>query len=153
MSLFLRITMMGAVLGGAGAMATMSGPVAAQSSPNAAAAGFAGRPQVGGTYQPRVTPEIPVTGTGTEAQRHKDFSGKPCMAVSGFARPFVANPKLFDHVVNAENGCPNAIRLQVCYLLATGCVAMEVPGYGRKEAILGTMPSQKDFRFQFVEKF
>lgn len=30
---------------------------------------------------------------------------------------------------------------------------MEVPGDEHKEAILGTMPSTKDFRFEFREKF
>lgn len=30
---------------------------------------------------------------------------------------------------------------------------MEVPGSGRKEAILGTLPAAKDFRFEFREKF
>ncbi|MGJ4952570.1 hypothetical protein [Bradyrhizobium sp. HKCCYLS20291] len=131
-----------------------SAPAAmAQTAPGTAGSGFAGRPQVGGTYQPRVAPEIAVTGTAGEVQRHKDFSGRPCVAVSGMARPFVTNPKLFDHVINAENGCPKAITIQVCYLQASSCIAMDVPGYGRKEAVLGTMPSQKDFRFQFVEKF
>jgi hypothetical protein len=30
---------------------------------------------------------------------------------------------------------------------------MEVPGNERKEAVLGTLPSMKDFRFEFREKF
>jgi hypothetical protein len=30
---------------------------------------------------------------------------------------------------------------------------MEVPGDERKEAILGTLPAMKDFRFEFRERF
>ncbi|MGJ5206484.1 hypothetical protein [Bradyrhizobium sp. HKCCYLR20261] len=149
----LRILLSGAVIAALSSPTAAWQPASAQTSAGAPGSGFSGRPQVGGTYQTRIAPEIAVTGTGTETQRHKDFSGKPCLSVSGFARAFVTNAKLFDHVVNAENGCPKAIKIQVCYLQGSGCVSLDVPGYGRKEAVLGTMPSQKDFRFQFVEKF
>ena len=33
------------------------------------------------------------------------------------------------------------------------CIPMEISGEERKEAILGTLPSTKDFRFEFREKF
>ncbi|CCD92759.1 exported hypothetical protein [Bradyrhizobium sp. ORS 375] len=153
MNVLLRILLNAAVIGGLAGLSSAPDTAVAQTSPSVPGSGFGGRPQVGGTYQPRLSPDVAVTGTGAEVQRHKDFSGKPCLSVSGSARPFATNPKLFDHVVYAENGCPKAIKIQVCYLQASGCVAMDVPGYGRKEAVLGTMPSQKDFRFQFVEKF
>lgn len=116
--------------------------------------GLGTRPEVGGTYRPREVPQPKISSSGnTEILRHRDFSGKPCLSVGGFARPFATSPNLFDHVISAENNCPKAIQIQVCYFKSTACTQAAVPGYGRKEAILGTMPSQKDFRFEFREKF
>lgn len=113
--------------------------------------GYSKRPEVGGTYQSRILPDTPIG--GADSQHHRDFAGKPCLALTGGARPFVTNPKLFDHIIRAENSCPTAIKVQTCYLQSTSCVSFEVPGYGRKEIVLGTMPGQKDFQFQFQEKF
>ena len=116
--------------------------------------GLGTRPEVGGTYRPREVPRPNISSSGnTEILRHRDFSGKPCLSIGGFARPFATSPNLFDHVISAENNCPKAIQIQVCYFKTTECSPVTVPGYGRKEAILGTMPSQKDFRFEFREKF
>jgi hypothetical protein len=43
--------------------------------------------------------------------------------------------------------------MRVCYYESQECIPMEIPGGERKEAILGTLPSTKDFRFEFREKF
>ncbi len=90
---------------------------------------------------------------GTEVLRHRDFTGKPCLTVTGSARAHTVDPNLYDHVITAQNGCPQRIAMQVCYYRSHNCIAMEVPGGERKEAILGILPSAKDFRFEFREKF
>ena len=131
----------------------LSSPVGAQGTANPLT-GLGTRPEVGGTYRPREVLQPNITSSGnTEILRHRDFGGKPCLNVTGFARPFATSPNLFDHVISAENNCPKAIQMQVCYFKSSECTQVSVPGYGRKEAILGTMPSQKDFRFEFREKF
>jgi hypothetical protein len=79
--------------------------------------------------------------------------GKPCVSVYGFARPYVTNPNLFDHVIVASNGCTEVIRMRVCYYRTQDCIAMEIPSRGRKEALLGTLPAMKDFRYEFRERF
>lgn len=114
--------------------------------------GLGKRPELGGTYRPPGNPPIASSGN-VEILRHRDFAGKPCLNVGGFARPFATNRNLFDHVISAENSCPKSIKLQVCYFKTTQCLDVEVSGYGRKDVVLGTMPSQKDFRFEFREKF
>jgi hypothetical protein len=79
--------------------------------------------------------------------------GKPCVSVYGFARPYATNPNLFDHVIVASNGCTEVIRMRVCYYRTQDCIAMEIPSRGRKEALLGTLPAMKDFRYEFRERF
>lgn len=111
------------------------------------------RAETGATFGLRPMNAPIRSASDNEVQRHRDFAGKPCLTVGGFARPFATNPKLFDHVIDAENNCPKAITMQVCYIKTTICVPAAVPGYGRKQVVLGTMPVQKDFRFQFQEKF
>ena len=69
------------------------------------------------------------------------------------ARPHTTNPNLFDHVVNTINSCPQKLKLQVCYYKSQQCVWMEVPGREHKEALLGTLPSIRDFRYEFHEQF
>lgn len=116
--------------------------------------GLARRPEVGGTYQQRDSNRpLIASSNDIEILRHRDFAGKPCLTLGGYARPFTTNQNLFDHVIAVENSCPKAIKLQLCYFKTTECLSVEVPGYARKEAILGTMPSQKDFRYEFREKF
>jgi hypothetical protein len=116
--------------------------------------GLGGRAGVGGTFQPRDSNKPLIGSSGeTELMRHRDFAGKACLTLGGYARAFTTNATLFDHVVAVENGCPKAIKLQLCYYKTTECLLVEVPGYSRKVAILGTMPSQKDFQYEFREKF
>jgi hypothetical protein len=90
---------------------------------------------------------------GTEILRHRNFAGKPCLEVTGSARAHVANPKLYDHLITARNNCPQRIAMEVCYYHTRDCIPMEISGGERKEAVLGTLPSVTDFRFEFREKF
>lgn len=89
----------------------------------------------------------------TEILRHRDFAGKPCLTVSGTARPHSINRNLYDHVITASNACAQRITIRVCYYRTDECIPMEVPGGQRKEAILGTLPATKQFGFEFREKF
>jgi hypothetical protein len=101
-------------------------------------------------------PREPTTfgaSAGTEILRHRGPTGSPCLAVSGYARPHAANPNVYDHVIAAKNSCAQRITMQVCYYKSQDCQPMEIPGGERKEAILGTLPSVKVFRFEFREKF
>jgi hypothetical protein len=91
--------------------------------------------------------------SGTEMLRHRGPTGSPCLDVSGFARRLTVNSNLYDHVVAVTNNCAQRIIMQVCYYDTQDCVPVEVSGGERTEAILGTMPSMKDFRFEFREKF
>jgi len=90
---------------------------------------------------------------GTEILRHRGPTGNACLAVAGHARSHTIDPKLYDHVINVTNSCAQRIALQICYYRSQECISMEIPGGERKEAILGTLPSVKDFRFEFREKF
>ncbi len=101
-----------------------------------------------------VTP-APIFGAsaGNEILRHRDFTGKPCLSVGGYARPHTVDRNLYDHVITVLNNCPRRIVMKVCYFQSQDCIPIEIPGGERKEAILGTLPSAKDFRFDFREKF
>jgi hypothetical protein len=112
------------------------------------------RPGAGGVGIP-IPSQPPVFGPagGTEILRHRGPTGKPCLSIDGSARRHAANANVYDHVIFATNGCAQRITMQVCYYKSQECIPMEVPGYGRKEAVLGTLPSMKEFRFEFREKF
>ncbi len=88
-----------------------------------------------------------------EILRHRDFTGAPCLAVSGSAQPQIIDPDLSDDVITVTNSCPQQIALRVCYYESEDCVPMDVPGGERKEAVLGSSPSATGFRFEFREKF
>ena len=126
--------------------------------PSSAQSGLFGgelsRPTVGAAGDVRVPEDAPSFGANnTQILRHRDFAGRSCLAISGYARPHTIDRKLYDHVIVAVNNCPQQISISVCYYNSDDCLAMQVPGDDRKEAILGTMPSQKDFRYEFREKF
>ena len=111
-------------------------------------------PTVGGTVSTPKGETRPFEASGgTELLRHRHFTGKPCLEVSGSARAHHIDVSLYDHVITAVNACPQRIELRVCYYRTQDCIPMDVPGNSRKEAILGTLPSTKDFRFEFREKF
>jgi hypothetical protein len=90
---------------------------------------------------------------GTEVLRHRDAYGSPCITIGGYARAHTINPHLYDHVIRATNSCPKTISLRVCYYQSEDCISIDVSGSETKEATLGTLPSIKDFRFDFSEKF
>jgi hypothetical protein len=106
----------------------------------------------GGAEDINASPAFQASG-GTEVLRHRDFVGKPCLAVGGYARPQVIDPNLYDDVITAANSCPQRIAIQVCYYQSDDCIPMDIPGGERREAILGILPSTQDFRFEFREKF
>lgn len=112
------------------------------------------RPTVGGTM-PNPVKISPTFGAsaGNEILRHRDFTGKPCLSVGGHARAHTVNPNLYDHVITVLNACPQRIAIKVCYYQSRDCIPVEIPGGEHKEIILGTLPSVKDFRFEFREKF
>ena len=116
--------------------------------------GAIGRPGFGGTSPGSSPPPRIITGSqDTEILRHRDFAGKPCLAIGGFARAHTSNSNLFDHVIEIKNGCSQSIRTQICYLRTQECIMMEVAGHMTKEGILGTLPSMKDFQYEFRERF
>jgi len=129
------------------ALAAISAPASAQdetSRPTLGGVGVRAPTEVGPTFGPSSSNEI---------LRHRSPIGIPCLAVSGFARPHVVNPNVYDHVIAAKNSCPQRITIKVCYYKSLDCIPMEVPGGERKEAVLGTLPATKDFRFEFREQF
>ena len=105
-----------------------------------------------GVPNPSATPTFGASNRA-EILIHRGPTGSPCLAVGGFARPHLVNPNLYDHVVVVVNKCPQRIAMRVCYYNTQDCIPVEVPGNERKEAILGVLPSAKDFRFEFREKF
>jgi hypothetical protein len=116
--------------------------------------GTVARPTFGGTSPRSSTPPRIITGSqNTEILRHRDFAGKPCLSIGGFARPHTSNSNLFDHVIEIKNGCAQSIRTQICYLRTQDCITMEVAGRMTKQANLGTLPSIRDFQYEFRERF
>ena len=113
------------------------------------------RPAVGGSRglpPPRQLPRL----SGSQdmgAKLHRNPTGQPCLTVNGFSRAQAINPKIFTHTIFASNGCSQPIKMQVCYYKSQHCVPVDVPGYGRKEAVLGVLPAMKDFRFEYHEQF
>jgi len=87
------------------------------------------------------------------AKLHRNPTGQPCLTVNGVAQSQTINPKIFTHVIFASNGCSQPIKIQVCYYKSQHCIPVDVPGYGRKEAVLGILPAMKDFRFEYREHF
>jgi hypothetical protein len=84
---------------------------------------------------------------------HLGPTGKPCLGVSGSARPQSINRSIFYHLIFITNACSQPIKFQVCYFGTTNCKSMDVAGYGRQETLLGIMPAMRDFRYQYREQF
>src|SRR5690349_15483963 len=81
------------------------------------------------------------------AQRHMSPVGLPCMTVNAYSRPQTINPGTFDNVMILKNSCSNSIELTICYFGTQHCISPTLPGYTRREAVLGSQASTKDFRF------
>ena len=97
---------------------------------------------------------------------HMDPVGTPCVKVSAYSHQQTNYRRIFDptltprnssnifeHFISAQNHCSQPVKLRVCYYNSQSCVAMDVPGYGRQEALLGAYPALQDFRYQYVEQF
>jgi hypothetical protein len=110
------------------------------------------RPAVGATQGVTVTPYSSPS-SGTYTRRHLSPNGTVCVFLGGVARPFTNNDKLFNHWISAENRCSDRIRIKVCYYATTICIDMNLAGHEQKEAILGTLPAVKDFRYEYREQF
>jgi hypothetical protein len=110
------------------------------------------RPAVGATQGVTVTPYSSPS-SGTYTRRHLSPNGTVCVFLGGVARPFTNNDKLFNHWISAENRCSDRIRIKVCYYATTSCIDMNLAGHEQKEAILGTLPAVKDFRYEYQEQF
>ena len=97
---------------------------------------------------------VPTDGMrGGFPRRHRSANGTICLKIGGVARPVVTNENLYNHWITAVNGCSNSIAIQVCYYGTRKCISMDVPGHGQREAILGILPSIKDFRYEYTERF
>jgi hypothetical protein len=135
-------------------LAIIGAAVTAQTDTKALESGS--QPTFGEAGLPRLaevqTPSFAPSG-GEEILRHRDVYGKPCLLVKGLARAHRFSPNLYDHVIAVVNSCHQRIVIRVCYYNSQDCIPMEISGEERKEAILGTLPSTKDFRFEFREKF
>lgn len=111
-------------------------------------------PTVGATPGVQVPATSPrMFGADSQVLRHRDFTGRPCLDVEGYAKPHTIDPNLYDHVISAVNRCPQRIAILVCYYQSQDCIPMDIPGDSTKQGILGMMPAEKDFRFEFREKF
>jgi hypothetical protein len=84
---------------------------------------------------------------------HKGPTGKPCLSLSGSAKPQIVNREMFDHIVSIANSCPQRINVHVCYYRTDHCVTVDVPPYERTETVLGVFPKLQDFRFEYKERF
>lgn len=102
---------------------------------------------------PVAAPKLITGSQDLEIMRHRNFSGKPCLEIGGYARPLQVDSRVFDHVIVATSICPQPLKVKVCYSGSQDCILMQVPGYGRKEAILGTLGGMKEFRYEFREIF
>jgi len=93
----------------------------------------------------------PFAGTG--ARVHLGPNGKPCLTVVGEAAPEIYDATIFSHTVIAKNDCSTAVKANVCYYQSQKCTPLTVPPYGRSQAVLGIMPAQNQFRFEYREQF
>jgi hypothetical protein len=140
------------IRGVAVALALLSGPLRAQDA--APPPGTLSGPSFGRTSPSSSPPPRIITGSqNADILRHRDFAGKPCLAIGGFARSHTGVSNLFDHVIEIRNNCAPSIRTQVCYLHTQECIAIEVAGHMTKQSILGTLPSIRDFQYEFRERF
>ena len=87
------------------------------------------------------------------ARKHHDYAGKACLETSGVAHPLASNPKILNHAVSIDNHCADRIKVKVCYYRSDECSDVEVPGYSRKEQIIGVFPAMQEFRYEVREQF
>jgi len=85
-------------------------------------------------------------------KQHTGLNGKPCINLGSYAKSENVNKNLFEHWISARNNCGQHIELRVCYHQSSDCIAMKVPPWEAKSAVLGIYPL-KDFQFDAKEKF
>jgi hypothetical protein len=103
---------------------------------------------------PAPAPRSPIMGSqNIDILRHRDSLGRLCLTVYGSPRPHSINKELHEHVISASNSCGQPIKMQVCYYRSHPCILMHIPGWARKEAILGTLSSTWQFQYEFREIF
>ena len=71
------------------------------------------------------------------------------------ARDLTKRRRAWLHIVGVASASSTQVQVpvRVCYYRTDDCIPMEVSGGERKEARLGSMPSVKEFGFEFREKF
>jgi hypothetical protein len=106
-----------------------------------------------GAVVTRTPPSLFSNSQNSNAQVHPGPTGKPCVSVRGYTQQQIINDKIFDHMITASNDCSQPIKIQVCYYQSQHCTLIEVPAYGRKDALLGIMPEMKEFRYEYKEQF
>ncbi len=110
--------------------------------------------------------QFPSPNSSFGVKVHRDPVGKPCVKVSAYSHQQPNSREIFDptltprsssnifeHFISAQNHCSQPVKLKVCYYGSQSCVVVDVPGYGRQEALLGVYPTLPDFRYQYVEQF
>jgi hypothetical protein len=92
------------------------------------------------------------TASNAPALLHRDFAAKPCLQVNGISRAHVMAPTVFDHVLDIENRCIQAIKAKVCYHKTEQCIVVKAQGRTRKEYVLGSFPAMSQFRYDVKEQ-
>jgi hypothetical protein len=113
------------------------------------------RPGLGATGGLRPPNQLPLLSSSQDkaVKAHLNPTGKPCLTVQGYAQPQKISPNIFNHMIIVSNGCSQLIKMQICYYRSQHCLRVEIPGYTRKEAVLGILPAMKEFRFEYREQF
>ncbi len=105
------------------------------------------RPQISGPHGNNLR-----GGTGPSRETpHRDALGNLCLAVQPLARPRVANPNVYDHVLVLDNQCLQTIKTRACYTESDQCVEADVPGLTRKDVLLGISSAIKYFSYELRE--
>lgn len=134
-----------ALMGSYAAVRAQNGLFGSQASPMAGS--------TGGLSVPAQAPHLSIS-PNTPAHIHLGPTGQPCLTMGGVAEQQTMNPNIYNHMIIGLNACSQSIKVKVCYYGSDdNCTKLDVPAYGRKEALLGIMPAMKDFRFQYTEQF
>src|SRR5262249_24253394 len=94
-----------------------------------------------------------VAGGDLASRKHLNLLGKPCLESTGSTTPLASNPRIQNHLVSLNNRCPGPIKATVCYYKSDECVDVDVPGYSRREQVLGVFPAIQQFRYEVKERF
>ena len=87
------------------------------------------------------------------ARSHMAPTGKPCVKVTKSVKAETIHPNIFQHWISATNSCGQAIKMKVCYYRTRDCIDVNVPAWGKQEAILGIFPALRSFRYSYTEQF